>query len=433
MEEPETRYAMSGDLHVAYRVLGDGPIDLLMLSNGTTISIDARDDEPHWRRFEHRLASFTRLIRYDPRGLGLSDPLLPGSLPTLEQWVQDAAAVLDAVGSERATLCGAATGGLVAMLFAATFPERTSAQVLIHGFARLAQAPEYPAGVPEALLDDLLDGLTDPERDHDPIDDIRLMAPSLAGDVAFRDWWRRAGRRGASPASARAMHSTAFKADLRAVLPTIRTPTLLLHRVDSHFLSIEFSRYLAEHLPDARLVKLPGRDHLPFAGDSESIIQEVEEFLTGIRGQPPSDRVLATILFTDIVGSTEHVVAAGDTRWHELLDDHDRMVGRQLERFHGRQVKTTGDGVLATFDGPARAIGCGLAVREGARQLGLDLRVGVHTGEVDQRGDDVAGIAVHIAARVQSMPERARCSSPVRSSTSWPAPASSSLTRASTS
>jgi class 3 adenylate cyclase len=316
--------------------------------------------------------------------------------------MQDAVAVLDAVGSSRAALFGVATGGLVAMLLSATNPERISAQVLMHCWARLARDSDYPLGWPREVLDRFVDAVTDPGYRGDAVDDLAMSAPSLATDVEFRSWWKRAGERSASPAIARAMDVLAMGADIRAVLPLINTPTLVLHRVDNAFVPIGHGRYLAENIAGATLVELPGRDHLPYVGDTDALLGEIEEFLTGTRGTPNADRVLATILFTDIVDSTKRAAGTGDRRWRELLDNHDRMAERQVHRFGGRHVKTTGDGILATFDGPARAIQCGLAICDGARQLGVEVRVGVHTGEVERRGDDVAGIGVHIAARVQA-------------------------------
>jgi class 3 adenylate cyclase len=397
----EIQYAKRGDLHIGYQVLGDGPIDLLACNTGCNVWID-RDDEPHWSRFDRRLASFSRLIRFDPSGVGLSDPLVGGSGPTIECWMQDAVAVLDAVGSSRAALLGVGTGGFVAMLLSATHPERLSAQVLVHCSARLARDSDYPWGWPQRLLDKFVDAVTDPSYRGDAIDDLALSAPSLATDVAFRSWWKRAGSRTASPAIARAMDVLVTRADIRAVLPLITTPTLVLHRVDNPFFRIGHGRYLADNIAGARIIELPGRDHLPFVGDTDVLLDEIEEFLTGTRATPNTDRMLATILFTDIVDSTKRAAGTGDRRWRELLDDHDLMAARQVHRFGGRQVKTTGDGILATFDGPARAIQCGLALCDGARQVGVEVRVGVHTGEVERRGDDVAGIGVHIAARVEA-------------------------------
>ena len=316
--------------------------------------------------------------------------------------MQDALAVLDAVGSSRAALFGVGAGGFVSMLFSATYPERTSAQVLMHCSARLARDDDSPWGVPQHVLDRFVESVSDPTFEGDVIDDAALSAPSLAHDPGFRSWWKRAGERTASPATARAMDVFVTRADIRAVLPMINVPTLILHRVDNAFWRVGHSRYLASHIAGARLVELPGRDHLPFVGDTDPLLGEIEEFLTGSRATPDTERVLATILFTDIVDSTKRAAETGDRRWREMLDDHDSMAARQVRRFGGRQVRTTGDGMLATFDGPARAIQCGVAICEGARQLGMDVRVGLHTGEVERRGDDIAGIGVHIAARVQA-------------------------------
>jgi len=244
--------------------------------------------------------------------------------------------------------------------------------------------------------------ITDPSYQGEAVDDLGLSAPSLANDAEFRSWWKRSGERYASPAVARADSVLGMEADIRAVLPLISAPTLVLHRIGNELIGIGHSRYLAKMIPGAKLLELPGQDHLPFVGDTDAVLEEIEEFLTGSRSTPSSERMLATILFTDIVDSTKRAAGVGDRRWRELLDSHDRMVERQVRRFGGRQVKTTGDGVLATFDGPARAIQSGRAICEGARQLGIEVRVGVHTGEVERRGDDVAGIGVHIAARVEA-------------------------------
>lgn len=397
----DTRYAKRGDAHIAYQLLGHGATDLLAFTNGSNIWID-RDAEPHWTRFDERLASFSRLIRFDPAGIGLSDPLSGGAQLSAEGWMRDALAVLDAAGSSRAALLGTTTGGLGAILLAATHPDRVSGLVLVHGFARLIRDVDAPWGVPRDVFERFIDDVTDPSRRDDSMDDLALSAPSLAGDPEFRAWWKGAGQRSASPAVARAMDVVALTTDVRSVLPSITVPTLVLHRVDNGFVRVGHARFLAEQIPGARLVELPGRDHLPYAGDTDELLGEIEELLTGSRATPVTDRVLATIVFTDIVDSTRLAATTGDRRWRELLDEHDRMSGRQVQRFGGRQVKTTGDGTLAIFDAPARAIQCAQALRDGARQLGLSMRVGLHTGEVERRGDDVAGMAVHIAARVQA-------------------------------
>ncbi len=412
---PETRYARTPDgVHVAYQELGDGPVDLLTVGYGNMVSIDTRDEEPHFRRFEHRLAAFSHLIRFDPRGRGLSDPMPAGTPFTVEHSVEDVTAVLDAAGVSAASLFAVAMNAPTALLAAATHPERVSSLVLVHGYARLARADDYPYGIPQYALDRFRDGLLDVgdgegsngeslygDGDDDP-SDIALLAPSFAGDLDFRDWWRRAGQRGASPASARAILTALNGVDVRGILASVVAPTLLIHRRGSIY-SVELSEFLAAHLPNSRLVVLPGRDLFPFAGDSDAVLDEIEEFLTGVRGESGSERVLTTVLFTDIVGSTQRARELGDRAWHDLLDRHDAMVREELRRFRGREVKTMGDGVLATFDGPARAMRAAVAICAGARRLDLEVRAGLHTGEVEQRGDDVSGVAVHIAQRVSGL------------------------------
>jgi class 3 adenylate cyclase len=396
--EGETRYARSGDAHIAYQVLGDSGPDLLYLSSGT-ISIDSIDEEPGFARFHRGLASFSRLIRMDLRGVGLSDPIDPSVPPSLEQWVGDALAVLDAAGSERAALCGADEGALVAMLTAATHPTRTAALILLNAYPRLLRDVDYPHGVPDQFLDRFAQTVLAEEGSEASFADLEIFVPAVAGDARFRQWWQRAGNRGASPATARALAQTRFHTDLRPVLPAIQAPTLVVHRKGNRAALVGHGRYLAEHIPGARYAELPGDEHLPYVGDSDTIVAEIEEFLTGMR-RVESDRVLATILFCDIVDSTDLVSELGDRRWHDLLDAYYGMIRRQLDRFAGREINTTGDGFLATFDGPARAIRCGQAIRDGSRQLGIDVRVGLHTGEVETMGDDIGGLAVHIGERV---------------------------------
>jgi class 3 adenylate cyclase len=396
--EPETRYARSGDAHIAYQILGESGPDLLYLSSGT-ISIDSIDEEPRFARFHRELASFTRLIRMDLRGVGLSDPINPSVPPSLEQWVGDALAVLDAVGSERAALCGADEGALVAMLTAATHPTRTAALILLNAYPRLRRDTDYPHGLPDHLVERFTEAIFVDAVGEDSFADLEVFVPTVADDPRFRQWWQRAGNRGASPATARALTQTRFRSDLRPALPTIQVPTLVVHRKGNRAALVGHGRYLAEHIPDARYAELPGDEHLPYVGDSDAIVAEIEEFLTGVR-RVETDRVLATILFCDIVHSTDLVSELGDRRWHDLLDGYYAMIRRQLERFAGREIKTMGDGVLVSFDGPARAIRCAQAIRDGARQLSLDVRVGLHTGEVETMGDDIGGLAVHIGERV---------------------------------
>ena len=399
-EIPETHYAETADgAYLAYQVLGSGPIDLLEPSGGSFVSIDVRDEEPRWCSFERRLASFSRLIRFDPRGIGLSDPISPDSSPSIEDAVSDAEAVLDAAGSERAAVLGQGRGGLVSILLTATKPERIQALVLAHAFARLTSRPDYPEGVPAELMADFARGVVHTESDTAPIDDIALLLPSLSRDVTFRSWWRRAGRAGASPAVAKVHYEIAMETDLRAVLPTLSAPTLVIHRQGNRYYPASLGRYLADHIPGAQYRELAGNDHFLWAGDADAVLHEIERFLTGEIATLEPDRVLATVMFTDIVGSTLHAADLGDKRWRHLLDLHDEIVRRQLRRWNGREVKTTGDGFLASFEGPARAIRCALAIKEAGRQIGVEIRAGIHTGEVEQRGDDLCGIAVHLAQR----------------------------------
>lgn len=316
----ETRYARGRDVHTAYQVGGTGPPDLLYLSSGT-ISIDSIDDEPGFARFHRGLASFTRLVRVDLRGVGLSDPIDPSVPPTLEQWVSDAITVLDDVGSERAAVCGTDEGALVGMLLAASHPERAASLILMNASPRLLRDVDYPAGIPDHLVRRFEEAIF--ESDGDDYGDLEILAPTVASDPQFRLWWRRAGNRGASPATARALSRTRRESDLRAVLPTIRVPTLIIQREGDRAVRVDHGRYLADHIPSAHYVEVPGDDHLPYVGDSATIVAEIDEFLTGTR-HVEADRVLATILFCDIVQSTDLVSELGDQRWRDLLDGYTR-------------------------------------------------------------------------------------------------------------
>lgn len=395
-----TRYAKSGDIHIAYQVLGDGPIDIFLLV-AEFIPTDAWEEQPQLAHAYRRLASFGRLIRCDRRGVGLSDPITPATPPTLEQWIEDTLAVLDAVGSQQAVVMGTNDGGPVAALLAATHPERVRALVLVNSYARATQAPDYPWGWPEHIATKMVSDTIEPSDDVGW--GLDFVAPSMVGNDEFRRWWDRAGNRGASPATARALLEVYLRSDVRDILDVIDVPTLVVHRVDDPAVRIENGRYLAEHISRAKLVELPGDDDFFWLGDSDTLIDEIEEFLTGARRRPELDRVLATVLLTDIVGSTERAAALGDHQWARLLDDHDRLCGQHVERCRGRLVKSTGDGVLATFDGPARAIACALNLRAALRPLGIEIRAGLHTGEIELRGDDIGGIAVHLAARIEAL------------------------------
>lgn len=401
---PETHYARSGAVHIAYQVLGQAPLNLLQFF-ASNVSIDSMDEEPALVRFHDRLRSFSRLIRFDSRGLGLSDPLAQPELPALEQWVDDAVAVLDAVGVPSAAVLVDLDSAPKAIMLAATHPDRVSQLVIINGTARVQSAPDYAFGVPPEIFSDFVGAVTQPDAIDEGLDDLALFAPSVLDDPAFRSWWVRAGRRSASPSTARAILRMHFLADVRELLPLVRVPTLVVHRRDCLTIRSAHGRYLAEHIPEASYLELPGRDSLYWVGETEEMLAGIEQFLTGTRQAPEPDRVLATVLFSDIVDSTAQASAMGDRAWRDRLDAHDAMVRRQLARFRGREVKTTGDGFLATFDGPARAIQCGCAVRDGAQQMGVAVRIGLHSGEVELRGDDIAGIAVHIGARVAALAE----------------------------
>ena len=401
-EDPTIRYAKSGDVDVAYQMFGVGPPDILAFSSAV-LPIDSMTEEPLLSRFYERLASFGRVLRFDMRGVGMSDPVTRSNPPTLEQWIQDALAVLDDAGSQQTALFAPRDSSLHAILLATTRPDRVSSLVIVNGTARVARAPDYPFGIPDYVIDHFLDVNMEPDAVNRGFDYLAIAAPTVAADEAFRAWWDRAGHRGASPGTSRAIQTVYLKADVRSLLPTIQVPTLVMHRVDNANFRVQHGRYLAENIPNARYVELPGPDDLYGVGDTEEMLDEIEEFLTGIRHAAGPDRVLATVVFEDIVGSTPRLAEMGDKRWRELLDRHDAMVRRLLTRGGGREIKTMGDGVLATFDGPARALTFASAIRDAAGQLGLEIRVGVHTGEVERRGDDIAGMAVHIASRVQAL------------------------------
>jgi class 3 adenylate cyclase len=400
----EIRYAKSDDVNIAYQVFGVDSPDLLAFSSAV-LPIDGMHDEPSLASFDERLASFSRVIRFDRRGVGMSDPIALDNPPTLEQWVHDAVAVLDAAGSDRAALFAPRDSSLQAILLAATYPDRVTSLVIVNGTARTAQAEDYSFGVPQRLLDSFLAVNMEPDAVERGFDYLALAAPGVAGDSAFRAWWNRAGQRGASPAAARAIQAVYLQADVRPLLPMVQAPTLVIHRRDNASIRVGHGRYLAEHIPGAKYLELPGADDLYWVGQTDAMLDEIEEFLTGARRAPDPDRILATVLFTDIVDSTRQLAALGDSRWRDLLDRHDGMVRQHLRRFRGQEIKTTGDCILATFDGPARAVTCACAIRSSAAQLGLEVRAGVHTGEIEVRGDDIGGMAVHIASRVQALAE----------------------------
>jgi class 3 adenylate cyclase len=401
----EPGYAATEDGYVAYRVFGDGPRDLLVMGNWAS-NLEVIAEHPSMARYLDRLARFARVICFDKRGAGLSDPVPMNALPTLEHWIDDARAVLDAVGSESAALLGDAEGGPMAMMFAATYPQRTRALVLVNTFARMLRADDYPIGMPEETSERLL---VEWERGWGRGDVVLpLSAPGVADDPQLQRWAGRYMRLSASPATATRIYRWVLHLDVRSVLPSINVPTLVLHRAGNRHYRVAMGRYLAEHIPGATYVELPGADWYPPFVDAEPVLDRIEEFLTGDRPEPTDDRVLATVLFTDIVGSTDSAARLGDRRWLDLKEEHDALVRAQLERYRGKEIATTGDGFLAIFDGPARAVRCASEITSAVRTLGIEVRAGLHSGEVELQDDEIAGIAVHIAARVMALAEPGR-------------------------
>ena len=399
MSAPITRYAKSDDVNIAYQVVGEGPIDLLF-AMGWVSNIDEFWKEPGFARFLNRLAAFSRLIIFDKRGTGLSDRVPLDRLPTLEQRMDDVRAVLDAVGSRSAALMGVSEGGPMCALFAATYPERTRALVMIGSYACPMRADDQPwARTP----DDVREMLEEIEHDWGGPLRIQQRAPSVAHDERFRAWWSAYLRASASPGAAAALTRMNAAIDVRHVLPTIRVPTLIVHAAGDETVSVEHGRYMAARINGARYVELASRDHLPWVADTDAIIAEIEELLTGERGTPGADRVLATVLFTDIVDSTGTAAALGDRRWREVVEAHTALSVEMITRHQGRVVKDRGDGFLATFDGPARAIRCACALSTAVRALGIRIRAGLHTGECEVIAGDVGGIAVHTGARVAGL------------------------------
>jgi class 3 adenylate cyclase len=383
-------------------VVGDGDLDLVYVP-GLVSHLELFWEEPAYSRFLHRLASFSRLILMDRLGTGLSDRLPVGEASTYEQRMDDIRAVMDAVGSERAALLGWSEGAPLCATFAATYPQRTVALVMYGGMPRFVRAEDYPFGMPLEEVNAWLEMMPSMWGQDEEL--LRLWAPNVADQPGPRRWFARFGRMAVSPGGAVALFSMVRDLDVRDVLPAIRVPTLLVHRTGDDLVRIEHSRYMADRIPDAKLVELPGEDHLWWFGDQDAIVDEVQEFLTGVRPAPEADRVLATVMFTDIVGSTRQAAELGDRRWRELLEGHEAVVRRGLARHRGTEVKTTGDGFLATFDGPARGIRCARSIAEGVRQLGIEIRAGLHTGECELRNGDVGGIAVHTGARVSARAE----------------------------
>jgi class 3 adenylate cyclase/pimeloyl-ACP methyl ester carboxylesterase len=414
-QAPRIRYAKCGDIDIAYQVFGEGPLDLVLLA-GPSIPIDAVDSEPSLHRFYRRLSSFTRVIRFDFRGMGLSS-----RLPSLEMigpkfWAEDAIAVMDAVGCEQAAILATSYNAMSGLVLAAEYPERVRSLVIINGTARVSWAPDYPIGARPSATDPFTSLAMEADAVEQGFDVLGIIAPTVARDDAFRTWWDHAGNRAASPSMARAVSRVVAEGDVRDVLPRISAPTLILQRDSVKFIPAQNGRFLAQQIAGSRYIELPGEDSLYWVGDAGPMLDEIEEFITGVRGGSDAERVLTTIMFTDIVGSTQRAAALGDDRWRDLLDNHDAIVRHELGRFSGREVNTAGDGFVATFISPSAALACADDIVEAVRVLGIEVRVGIHAGEVEVRGGDVAGMAVHIGARVAGLagPSEVLVSSTVR-------------------
>jgi class 3 adenylate cyclase len=396
MSIPKTEYTRTGNLHIAYQVIGQGPLDLVYVP-GWISHVELAWEEPTLANFLRRLASFSRLITFDKRGTGLSDRVPNDQLPTLEERMDDVRAVMDAAGSERAAVFGFSEGSNLSALFAATYPERTTALTMFGSFAKRIWSEDYPWAPKPEEREATYEMI---EREWGNLMDVAHYAPSKINDQAFAQRLATYLRRSASPGAAVALLRMNTQIDIRSVLPTIRVPTLVIHRSGDHDANVEEGRWVASQIPGARFVELSGEDHFPWVGDQNAVLDEIEEFLTGVRRAPEPNRVLSTVLFTDIVGSTERAASGSDREWLDLLDQHHAIVRKELARFRGHEVKTAGDGFVATFDGPARAVRCACSIRDSVRGLGLEIRAGLHTGEIEVTGKDIGGIAVHIAARV---------------------------------
>lgn len=398
-ESGEIRYAKSGGVNVAYQVGGAGPADLVFVG-GWISHIEAAREDPGTTRFQDSLRRFSRVVDFDKRGTGLSDRVPDAQLPTMEERMDDIRAVMDAVGLERASLLGFSEGGSLAMLFAATYPRRTANLVLWGSHASMVRRAGYPWGMTPEEIEEAAQAYG--ERWGTGVG-LSAFVPSRQDDPATRQWWGRFQRLAASPGAAVALLRMNAQVDVRGALSAISAPTLVLHRREDLISTVEHGRYLAEHIPGARVVEFEGADHWPWVGNMAPIVEEIEEFLTGARRGPEPERALATILFTDIVGSTERAAQLGDRTWRDVLQRHDAMVRGALARHRGREVKVVGDGFLATFDGPARGIRCASEICNNARDLGLDVRAGLHTGECELIGEDIGGLGVHIGARVAAL------------------------------
>lgn len=398
---PETRYALNGQVHLAYQVMGEGPPTIVGVNAGPGSHMDHQWAEPHAARWLHGFEDFCRLVLYDNRGVGLSDPVAAGAVPTMDEQVDDVRAIMDTVGVDRAVISGHLAGCAPALVFAASHPERVAALVLMGGYARLRRDDDYPVGVDQETVDQIeamvLAGWGSGQ-------DIAVMEPSMAGDDEFRSWYARMERVAASPGTAAAMARQWFDIDVRSVLPSITVPTLVIGRASNALFPREHAVYLAEHIAGAQYVEFPGADLHYFTAGADEVLRTIREFVTGAPPPPSADRFLGTVLFVDVVQSTQLAVELGDVRFRDLIQDFHQLLRRQLERHQGRLVDTAGDGALMLFDSPARAIACAQSVNDAVRALGIEIRSGVHTGEMEHGPDgEIRGIAVHIGSRVAGL------------------------------
>jgi pimeloyl-ACP methyl ester carboxylesterase len=410
---PETQYAKSDDLYIAYQVTGEGPLDLVFIP-GFTSHLELAWEEPRSARFFTRLSEFCRLIRFDKRGTGLSDRV--SGVPSIEQRIDDIRAVMDAVHSQRAALMGVSEGGAMGILFSASHPNRSAALIAYGAFATARWAPDIPWGRTDEAVAARLKSVEASRASWGRGNSVDMYAPSLVDNPQYRRWAGRFERMAASPTAVLALLRMNYEIDIRCALATVAVPTLVLHRTGDKAISVEHGRYVAERIRGAKYVELPGNDHSPWTGDADAILDEVQAFLTGARRGPDPHRVLATVLFTDIVDATKRAAEMGDRSWKQLLEHHHFVVRQQLDYYRGREIDTAGDGFLAVFDGPARAVRCGRAIADAVKSLGIQLRVGVHTGECELMGEKLGGMAVHIGARVaaQAAPDEILVSSTVK-------------------
>jgi class 3 adenylate cyclase len=397
--EIQTKYTRSNNVHIAYQVVGEGEFDLIYVQ-GWASHVELSWEEPLFARFLKRLTSFSRLIMFDKRGTGLSDRVSSDQLPTLEERMDDLRAVMDAAGSKRAALVGHSEGGALCALFAATYPERTKAIIMIGSFAKRIWSPDYPWAPTREERQKEYESVVD---EWGKQQDVAHYAPSMIDDEAFSQRLATYYRHAASPGAALTLLRMNTEIDIRNVLPAIHVPTLFIHRTGDLDTNIEESRWMVTQVEGARLVEFTGADHFPWLGDQDSILDEMQEFLTGERPPPDFTRILTTILFTDIVESTKLAHEFGDQAWKSLLDKHSRICEENIKHFRGRLIKDTGDGILAIFDGPGRSVQCAKAISADTKSLGIHIRAGIHTGEIELRGNDTAGVAVHLAARVASL------------------------------